>query len=720
MKPALALVLCLLSVAVARGQSPSAFGCSGTDGFGYYISSASVTHNTSTNVITASSSRLSKLTTATGVRTTLCTEAQIGVALNALAFNPVDNYLYAVSRFDATHKSGKLYRLGQNCERLEIAVTGSIKKYTTNNASTVDSGGGAIGSGTFDQDGNYYVNTSYSLSETTGFTNKIQKIAISGNTATVVSTKTLTHSSSAGTSKIQITDIIYDENSNELLGSDRQSGKLYRIEVSTGEITAIGSTGIGTGTTVLGIYKNRNGDIRAIDGSGDIYSVNPTTGVFDSIATAGDLRSGNADAASGCYAPAVISGTVFLDANGLTDNTVNGTPTNKAGTTALHAVLIQATKVVASTPIASDGTYSFSADFSGNYTIRLGTIAGTVGNSRPSQALPATHAFVGDDTGGGAGVDDKANGRADFSLLAGESRAGINFGIDTKPVVANVSAESQANPGNTTQVEVVALDRTDAEDGTPTTVRLFDLPDAATKGVLYYNGTAATANQQITNFQPALFTFDPVDGPVTVTFNYAALDQANVTSNTATATMDFTVALPSILNYFTSIQGAGSVALHWQTASETDADYFAVQRSTTGKPFSEQGRVSAYGTSTAPLAYQFDDKDPPALAYYRLKLVDTDGSYTYSPTLVVARVRGGISVYPTVVTDVVHIVRSYPADHRLDVSVYSAAGRRVLVGQLADGDNQLSVAHLPWGLYRLVIHDKATDELTTTNLIKRQ
>lgn len=192
MKPALALVLCLLSITVARGQSPTPFGCSGTDGFGYYISSGTSAIQ-GDGTLRYDYSRLSRLTTADGSRTTLCSAATVGVSLNALAFNPKDKYLYAVSRFDSTRYSGKLYRLGENCQRLEIPVSGNMVKYTENVVTTTETGGGTIGSGTFDQKGNYYVNTSFSSSSKQGFTNKILKITISGNTATVVSTKTLTH-----------------------------------------------------------------------------------------------------------------------------------------------------------------------------------------------------------------------------------------------------------------------------------------------------------------------------------------------------------------------------------------------------------------------------------------------------------------------------------------------------------------------------------------------
>ena len=715
MKPLLSLLLCLWTASAVQAQSPTSFGCSGTDQYGYYISSG--TTSASSGTLRYDYSRLSQITTADGSRTTLCSAAAVGVSLNALAFNPVDNYLYAVSRFDSTKFSGRLYRLGENCQKLEIPVTGAMVKYSTNSVSTTDNAGGTIGSGTFDQEGNYYVNTSFASATKTGFINKILKISISGNTAAVVSSQTLTHATSAGTSKIQITDIIYDENSGQLLGSDKQTNKLYRINVSTGKITAIGSTGVSN--TILGIYKNRYGAIRAIDNTGEIYSVNVSTGVFTRQASASDFRSGNADAASGCYAPAVLSGTVFIDGNGLSDGTVNGTPTGKAGTTQLHAVLIRSGQVVATTPVAADGTYSFSQDFSGSYSMRIGSVAGTVGGGIPNQNLPATHAFVGEYIGTGVGNDGKADGRLSLSVAAGESKANINFGIDTKPVVGTVSAETRPNPETNERVEVPALDRTDAEDGTPPTVRIFALPDAGTEGVLYYNGTAMTANQEMPDFQPSLFTFDPVDGPVTVVFDYAARDRAGVSSNTATVTMEFTVSLPITLTYFTGMAKAGKVSLQWGTTTETEAAYFAVERSPAGGAFTEIGRVVARGTSTLAVDYRFEEPNPAPRSYYRLRLVDADGSYTYGPTLAVAQAASEqLQVYPTVVTDNVHITRARPQGP-LTVTIYSATGSRLLVKHLADGTGKISLAHLSRGTYRLVVVNPLTAELSTFSVVRR-
>ena len=69
-------------------------------------------------------------------------------------------------------------------------------------------------------------------------------------------------------------------------------------------MTEIGSTGVSN--AILGMFKNRTGEIRAIDATGIIYEVNAVTGAFQIKTTAADIRSKNADAASGCYKPITV------------------------------------------------------------------------------------------------------------------------------------------------------------------------------------------------------------------------------------------------------------------------------------------------------------------------------------------------------------------------------------------------------------------------------
>lgn len=83
-------------------------------------------------------------------------------------------------------------------------------------------------------------------------------------------------------------------------------------------------------------------------------------------------------------------------------------------------------------------------------------------------------------------------------------------------------------------------------------------------------------------------------------------------------------------------QEDNSVLVSWETASEQNSDYFAVERSTNGVDFETVGTVKAVGNSDAANYYQFVDQEPiMGMGYYRLKQVDTDNGSYYSVIRVV-------------------------------------------------------------------------------------
>ena len=74
--------------------------------------------------------------------------------------------------------------------------------------------------------------------------------------------------------------------------------------------------------------------------------------------------------------------------------------------------------------------------------------------------------------------------------------------------------------------------------------------------------------------------------------------------------------------------------LEWQTATEKNSAHFIVERSADGQRFTDQVcRMQAAGTSNDLLTYHnFDYKPLTGDNYYRLKMVDKDGTYKYSET----------------------------------------------------------------------------------------
>ncbi|HXC05110.1 MAG TPA: T9SS type A sorting domain-containing protein, partial [Bacteroidia bacterium] len=112
------------------------------------------------------------------------------------------------------------------------------------------------------------------------------------------------------------------------------------------------------------------------------------------------------------------------------------------------------------------------------------------------------------------------------------------------------------------------------------------------------------------------------------------LPSGNITTTwyyTIGTTDNFNSPLPIELLSFTATPLDNKVNIAWATSSETNNNYFTVERSGDGTDFAELTRVpskASNGTSTVPLSYQATDPDPlNGTSYYRLKQTDNNGIY---------------------------------------------------------------------------------------------
>jgi glucose/arabinose dehydrogenase len=91
--------------------------------------------------------------------------------------------------------------------------------------------------------------------------------------------------------------------------------------------------------------------------------------------------------------------------------------------------------------------------------------------------------------------------------------------------------------------------------------------------------------------------------------------------------------LPVILGSFTVITQDNVNIIKWTTESEINMSYFQVERSYNGLDFESIGRVSA-GRTTTNISYDWKDASHiSGYNYYRLKMVNIDGTYKYSFTV---------------------------------------------------------------------------------------
>lgn len=90
--------------------------------------------------------------------------------------------------------------------------------------------------------------------------------------------------------------------------------------------------------------------------------------------------------------------------------------------------------------------------------------------------------------------------------------------------------------------------------------------------------------------------------------------------------------LPLKLLSFNATKQSNSGLLNWTVSQQVNTASFTVERSTDGQSFNAIGTVAASGNDAGTKAYSYTDAKPiSGTNYYRLKMVDIDGKYTYSP-----------------------------------------------------------------------------------------
>ncbi len=101
-------------------------------------------------------------------------------------------------------------------------------------------------------------------------------------------------------------------------------------------------------------------------------------------------------------------------------------------------------------------------------------------------------------------------------------------------------------------------------------------------------------------------------------------------------------ALPLHLISFTGEVAGDNDVLHWTTANEINTASFIIEQSADGNVFKTAGQVKAAVNSSMNLAYVFKQNSSlNSGGFYRLKMVDIDHAFTYSPVILLDHQHAG-------------------------------------------------------------------------------
>ncbi len=155
------------------------------------------------------------------------------------------------------------------------------------------------------------------------------------------------------------------------------------------------------------------------------------------------------------------------------------------------------------------------------------------------------------------------------------------------------------------------------------------------------------------------------------------------------------------LNFKARLLENNTVHLEWTTTNEVNTRNFVIERSADGSDFSAINNRTATNGTTGIQNYQDIDPAPlTGVSYYRIKQVDQDGTFTYSPTRSITNnaLASKIIVYPNPVKQNANLHIDSNLDETLEVYIYSSAGKEVLRSTI-EQSGQIAINDLPLGTY---------------------
>jgi hypothetical protein len=176
------------------------------------------------------------------------------------------------------------------------------------------------------------------------------------------------------------------------------------------------------------------------------------------------------------------------------------------------------------------------------------------------------------------------------------------------------------------------------------------------------------------------------------------------------------VTLPIVLSEFRAKVVGHSTLLTFTTATELNNSHFVIERSSNNQTWAEIGQVRGAGTSTEEQSYTFTDEKPLVGAnYYRLKQVDFDGKYEYSPIRVAQFGKtASVLLSPSPVADrlTVKVAAAYEEDAQVDIIAVTGQIVRSTILAAESTNLEVDVTGLPKGIYTLRIIAAGQEQVT--------
>ena len=442
-----------------------------------------------------------------------------------------------------------------------------------------------------------------------------------------------------------------------------------------GPITLGSATSINTDNqiTLSGTLSSGSKDMIKV-GSNTLLFTNNTVSINNLIINAGTINAGTSTInVSGNFNSngSFIPGTSTVVMNGSTAQTIS-----TLSTPSFYNVIINNTSggvsLLGDVSIGSTGTVTLSSGIltTGAYTVDLGT-AGSLSENATSVIAPTSY------------ITGNIKATRDIGSTSGVQTFG-GIGVDI--------TETSLSNNSTVVIRTTGTARTGY--GISSILRSFSINPTIDANL---NGTMAFHyfdNEISGHSKPTIKIYKSVD-------NGSTWDLQKSSSNTQINTLNLSGIssfsewtgsdavshpLPIELVQFSAIKHDENVNVSWTTASETNNEYFTLERSYDGEKWETIYVCDGIGTSTIEQTYSFIDRNARSgVNYYRLKQTDFDGQFTYSAVKSVLFDNNSFSVMvypiPAKAEDITIAINGIKATQAV-LRIIDETGRQIFNGQI--------------------------------------
>jgi hypothetical protein len=176
------------------------------------------------------------------------------------------------------------------------------------------------------------------------------------------------------------------------------------------------------------------------------------------------------------------------------------------------------------------------------------------------------------------------------------------------------------------------------------------------------------------------------------------------------------------LNYF-----SGTTNINWTTVNEVNVALFEVERSADNKNFEKVAFKIPQAAYNGDASYNITDvtgNNFTTVIYYRIKIVDKDGKYSYSNIAAVkVNTRNAVSVWPNPFVNEIKVTYTAKGEEKVLIKITDNTGKllKTQTFNCTAGNNKLSITgltNLINGIYTVIVNSGSGASRTVFTIIK--